>query len=444
MPKRVFLTLTLLAVVPVWAQVEPSASGGTSESSDSQPMLTPPPVSGQDFPTEVGAEEQSNYLRGGLVFDSSYVDNLYAGSANAVSEKIYTILPTVSFDQTLPRQHVLLTYSPGFTFYQPSSTLNEVDHNLRAEWMYRLSPHTKFDVADAFQKSSTTYGLGDSAAGGAVSGSIQSLTPGIVAPFAERLTNSANGEFSYQFSPVGMIGASGSEMNMSFPNAAQASGLFNSDERGGGGFYNRRLNAAQYMGLNYQYSWVLTEPNGSSSETQTHTVNGFYSFYPRPDFSISISGGFQRYTLTQAPLPPSGGWGPSVTASISWQRPHASVSASYSRQATSGGGLLGVFQSNSANVFGRWQFSRLWTAGVSGNYANNKSITPLDSTSAQDGHSLSAQGTLGYTIDQDLHLNVEYDRLHQDYAGAASIADNPDSDRVMVSVAWEFTRPLGR
>jgi hypothetical protein len=441
---RVFLSLMLFAAVSAWAQVEPSASGGSSTADDTEQMMTPPPVSGQAYPTEVGAEEQSNYLRGGLVFNASYVDNLYAGSATTASEKIYTILPTISYDQVLPRQHISLIYSPGFTFYEPSSVLNEVDQDLNASYQYRLTPHIKLSGMDAFQRSSTAYGLGDSVAGGAVSGSAGPVTPGIIAPFAERQTNSASAQFSYQFSPVGMIGASGNQMNLDFPNPTQATGLYNSIERGGGGFYNRRLNATQYLGVNYQYAWTQEQPAGTTSVTQTHTIDGFYSIYPRPSFSISISGGPQHYALTETGVLTSGGWGPSVTASLGWQGPHTNVAASYSRQVTSGGGLVGVFRSNDANLSARWQLSRVWTTGISGNYATNNSITALSLFPSLSGHSISGQATLGYMINKELNLNLEYDRLHQSYAGVAAIASNPNSDRVMVSLAWQFARPLGR
>jgi hypothetical protein len=441
---RILLGLTLLVAYPVLAQVEPSASGGDTNTSSSGEMMTPPPVSGQSYPTEVGSEEQSNYLRGGLVFDFSYIDNLYAGSSAALGEEIYSVLPTISLDQTRPRQHLSFTYSPGFTFYQPTSALNEVDQNARAEYQYYLSPHIKLNASDAFQRSSTIYGLQDSVTGGAVSGSTQAVTPGIIAPFAERLTNSASAQISYQFSPLGMIGGSGSLMKLTFPNPSQANGLYNSDERGGGAFYNRRINAAQYAGANYQYSWMLTQPNHTNSETQTHNVQGFYSIYPRKNFSISVSGGLQHYAVIQTGAPTSGGWGPSITASLGWQGPHTNLAASYSRQVTSGGGLVGVFRSNSGNASGRWQLTPTWTMGFNGQYASNKSITPLSFLSAQGGHSISGQATVGHSISKEFNVNLEYDRLHESYSGIVASATAPNSDRVMLSVEWQFTRPLGR
>ena len=37
-------------------------------------MKTPPPVSGQSYPTQVTSEERSNYLRAGVAFTSAYTE----------------------------------------------------------------------------------------------------------------------------------------------------------------------------------------------------------------------------------------------------------------------------------------------------------------------------------------------------------------------------------
>ncbi|MGB6744511.1 MAG: hypothetical protein WBE38_12775, partial [Terracidiphilus sp.] len=69
------LILAFVVAVPALSQVAPEATGGGGD--DSQ-MMTPPPVSNQSYPTAVGAETRSNYLRGGLTFTAGYIDNLYS------------------------------------------------------------------------------------------------------------------------------------------------------------------------------------------------------------------------------------------------------------------------------------------------------------------------------------------------------------------------------
>ena len=90
----VLLGLILLASAPVWSQDEPrpvpapAATSGPVEdlpvSEDTSRMLTPPPVSGQSYPTVPTSEERSNYLRGGLAFTTAYTDNA-VGPVNGAS-----------------------------------------------------------------------------------------------------------------------------------------------------------------------------------------------------------------------------------------------------------------------------------------------------------------------------------------------------------------------
>lgn len=86
----VSLGVSLLIAVPLWAQtdstpsqqpvpalvgVDNSATLAENENQENDDrMQTPPPVSGEPYPTTL-ASERSNYLRGGLSFTSAYTDN---------------------------------------------------------------------------------------------------------------------------------------------------------------------------------------------------------------------------------------------------------------------------------------------------------------------------------------------------------------------------------
>src|ERR1700746_108143 len=128
---RVCLAVASLAAVSAWPQAGTNTSeGGDSSSSYSTGMQIPPPVSGTAYPTELLSEARSNYLRTGLLLTSSYVDNVLQNtSGTPTGDTYYSIVPTITLDHTAPRLHQTLTYSPGFTFYQHTTSLNEVDHN---------------------------------------------------------------------------------------------------------------------------------------------------------------------------------------------------------------------------------------------------------------------------------------------------------------------------
>lgn len=467
--------LLMVAIAPgcqsgAWSQAVPA-----KESS----MLTPPPVSIDSYPREVGSEVRSNYLRLGVTASVGYIDNLYAGSGNAVlGETTFSIRPTIAFDTTSYRHQSSLLYSPGFTFYRPTSALNQTDQNAIFNYRFRVTPHGVISVNDIFQQGSSSFGA--SSLAGGLSGSAPASAIGVIAPFAQRLTNAANVGYSLQLSPIDMIGISGRLFNLHYPDAAQVPGLYDSNERGGGGFYSHRLTGAQYVGATYRYSRILSHPQNARSETQTHTIYLFYTIYLKRGLSLSVSGGPQEYNA-DATLPSSASpatdvaasldhhriqtfssasqqtgtgqtqtlttssWSPGVTASMGWQASHTNFSASYARSVTAGGGLLGTFDSNSASASARWRASRTWTLGASATYSILKSVAPLPFFSTTvGGHSIGGMATVDHPLNEHFGVTFEYDRLHQSYAGIAAILSNPNSDRGLVSVYWQFSRPLGR
>jgi hypothetical protein len=404
-------------------------------------MQTPPPVSGEPFPIMVGSEARSNYLRASVNVMSAYDDNQLVGDGgHPVGDTTYSIFPTIALDQTTPRLRQTLTYSPGFTFYQRTSALNEVDQNASANFQYRPSQHTSINVRDTLLKSSSAFSQSESA----ISGSSQVPSANVIAPFGDRLANTLNAEFSYQFSRNGMVGGGGSLAELHYPNPSQVPGLFNSSSRGGGAFWAARLSSTQYLGTTYQYSRTQANPLNAQSATQTSTFSVFYTIYLKRTFTLSFEGGPQRSAFSQSSVPTESSWTPAVMASVGWQRSRTNFVASYSRVVTGGGGLLGAFEANTGNALVRWRTGRTWTMGAQFNSTDNKDVTPLLFTSSQGGHSLSGNVSVQHLISEHLSAECGYQRLHQSYSGIAVLSNAPDSDRVYINVSYLFTRPLGR
>ena len=435
---RICLSLALLAAMPAWSQVEPSATGSPATETE---MQTPPPVSGQAYPTATGSEERSNYLRGGLNLQVAYDDNVEPGSTSKpVSDMIYTMGSSIALDQITPRSHRTFTYSPGFTLYEPTGALNAVNENAMALYEYSLSPHAKVSVHDTFVQSSNVFDLPQAV----VSGSTELPGAAVVAPFAEQRSNGTSAQTTYQFSRNSMIGAGGTYSIVDYPNPAQAVGLSNSNSYGGSGFYNRRLSQNQYMGVNYQYSKMTSSAAGGSSDTEMYTIYSFYTLYLAHALSLSVSGGPQHFNVAESPLPASTAWTPAVNASLGWQRNRTNLAASYSRTVNGAGGLLGAFQSTAGNASGRWQATRTWTLSAAANYSIFKSVTPLSSTASQGGHTISGNVSVQHPIGAHLSAEIGYARLHQSYSTVAAVAADPDGDHEYVSISYQFTRPLGR
>jgi hypothetical protein len=444
--------LVLLMTTPVWSQLTATPFETPATSVDQAQMLTPPPVSVGGYPTTVGSQTRSNFLAAGFTLNTAYNDNVLVGNdTNPVGDFIYTISPTIALNKTTPRQNLVLTYSPNFTFYQHTSTLDSTGQSAAVNFQYRLSQHTTISLSDSFQKSSNAFDQLYPLSGGAISGSSQTQGVAVVAPYANQLRNIANMGLSYQFSSNGMIGASGIVAESNYPNPAEASGFNNSNSLGASVFYVRRLSNRQYVGVTYEYSRSQSSPvneqaNPASTQTQvqTHTLLGFYTILLNPTLSLSLSGGPQYTDAAQPPSPPMNSQTPSVMASIGWQRSHTNFAASYSRTVTGDLGLLGAFNSNSATASVRWQVTRIWTIGSAANYSNNTNVAPSFSSSNPGGETVSGTVLVQHSMSEHLNLELGYARLHQSYSGIAVISAAPDSNREYISISYRLTRPLGR
>jgi hypothetical protein len=448
--------LLLLGSVPVWAQEQPravpapAATGPITDMSlssdrDADRMLTPPPVSGQAYPLWFSAEERSNYLRGGVTFNTAYSDNVLGGAEpTPVSDVSYSVWPTLAIDQTRSRLHWMLSYAPGFTFYQRITSRNEADQNLGLGVEYRLSPHVTASVRDSFQKTSDVFNQPDQGLAGAVSGAVPSANDSVIAPLADRLSNNGNAGITYQFSANAMVGASGTFTNLHYPDPSEVPGLYDAASRGGSAFYSYRLSRKNYIGATYQYQELLSYPAEGTNETQTHGAFLFYTLYPSPRFSLSLFGGPQYYSAgleyfsaTQAPLAAAQSWSPAGGASLNWQARHTGMAVSYWHGVSGGGGLIGAVELDSANGSVRQQITRNFSAALAGAYANNGVLA----LSTLGGHTVSGSASLQRSVGEHVNLQAGYTRLHQNYS---FLSANPDTNREWISVSYQFARPLGR
>lgn len=447
--------LLLLPVAPLWSQVDttptapvPAVTGVQSSNSDQ--MMTPPPVSGQSYPTAPTAAERSNYLRGGVAFASAYTDNAL-GSVNGhpVSDVSYSIWPTVALDESTSRLHIVSTYAPGFTFYQRETNLNQADQTATIDVQYRLSPHVSISARDGFQKTSSVFNQPDPTAAFAVSGGAQQANFSVIAPIADLLSNAGNVGMTWQFAANAMVGASGTFANLHYPNQAQVPGLFDSSSQGGSVFFTHRISKMHYVGATYQYQRLVSYPTLGQNETQTHALLFFYTLYASSRLSLSFFGGPQyanvgpQYFNAQSAVPGFQSWNPQVGGSMGWQGRLTNIAVSYSHMISGGGGLIGAVKLDSATASIRQQMTRKLSGSIAGGYAQSN-VLGSALLGNDNGHTLSGTASLQQTFGERISLQLGYTRLHQDYSGVAVLAETPNTNREFVSISYRFYRPLGR
>jgi hypothetical protein len=451
--KQICVGLLMLTAAPLWAQ----SSTGTTQTEPvvtapnnaDDRMLTPPPVSGQIYSTAFSSEERSNYLRGGIVFTTAYTDNALGPLAGyPISDISYSIAPMVTLDESTSRLGSLLTYAPGFTFYQRETNRDEADQNASIDFHYRLSPHVTFSARDSFQKSSSAFNEPDLASSIGVSGGSEGVNFSVIAPLADVLRNSGNLGLTYQFSLNSMVGASGTFTNLHYPDPSEVPGLYDASSQAGSVFYSLRLSKENYIGASYQYQRLMAYPSEGLSETQTHAALLFYTVYPNAHLSFSFFGGPQYSDTIQPPasastqLPVLKAWTPAAGASAGWQGSQTSLAVSYSHVISGGGGLIGAVHADTASATARQQITRTLTGTLAGGYAQNDLLDSLPG--ALSGHSISASAMLQQQIGTRLSVALGYTRLHQDYSDVAIISTTPNTNREFISVSYQFSRPLGQ
>ena len=444
---RLCFCILLLSCCLAWGQSDTGdTDASTPDASDDTQLRVPPPVSGDAYSPDFAGQERSNFLRVGFTASSSYSTNLTgAGSSNSVGGMSYSIWPTFALDSKTSQAHLVLSYSPGFTYYQHAASDNQMDQNLTATFQYRLSPHLALSLQEGFQKTANIFNQPNPLSATSVSGSFPTQGLAIVVPNADQITNATGAQLTYQVGPSSMVGVTGNFGLATYPGLSQNSGLYDSRSDGGSVYYSRTLGQKYSIGGTYQYQNVFSYQGAAvSTQTQTQTVFIFLTAYLKPNLSLSVSAGPQHYNATQTSLPASASWSPMTMFSLGWQGGRTSLAFSYARIVTGGGGLNGAFHSNSASASAGWRLSRLWTAGVSGSYASNTTLTPLFIQSSTGGHSLT--GTASAQRPWGDHLNVQfgYSWIHQNYAGISAISENPNSNRVFVSFSYQFTKPLQR
>ena len=147
--------------------------------------------------------------------------------------------------------------------------------------------------------------------------------------------------------------------------------------------------------------------------------------------------------LRTIPSPASQSWHPEAGGSLSWQGRLSNLAVSYSHMISSGGGLIGAVQMDSASASIRQQLLRTLSASLAGGYTQNDVLaaTPLASN---NGHTVTGTASVQQQFGQHFNVQLGYTRLHQDYSTVAVLASNPNTNREFVSISYQFSRPLGR
>jgi hypothetical protein len=433
---------------------EGQQSGMDHPHDDNDQMMFPAQLLGTSpllaFKSEL---ERSNFLNGGLAVGSTFDDNVLNSGSDRLSNFAYSVFPYIALSQSRSRINWTLSYGAGFTMNQRYSVLNQGSHDLHLEGIYRLAPHANLRLFDSFLIRTGFFDQANSPAAFSTPGILNRPNQSIVTPLSRQTANLSTAELDYRFSVRSMVGASGTFYLSHFRDTPGGYSLIDTESAGGQAFYNYQLSARNLTGLTYRFQRFSFSPVGDGASV--HSVLLIYTLQLKPMLGLSFFAG-PEYSNVHAAIPsnsaagaiPADGdslqrkWSGSGGATLNWNGQRNSVTAEFIREVTDGGGLLGVVRANIADGGIRRQLSPFWGASLGMAYATNDSLIAF-STSESRLQTASTSFSLDRSLGDHLSLRFGYTRNWQQ-RWATPVAANINHNRAWLSIAYNFSRPLGR
>lgn len=385
-----------------------------------------------------------DHMSGGTAFGLSNDDNVLFTSSNPISAFGYYMSPWISLGESTNRTQWNLEYNPRFTGYEGISSLDRTDQDFNADFSYRITPYATIHFEEGFTKSSDLLNQIGSGAPLADLQLLQYTSVSVIPALANVLINRASVEAGYQFGENDMVGGEFREVDLRYPNSAQAVGLYESTTLSGEGFYSRRISSNEYIGALFREEKLSAFPDGS--DTGAQGVLFFYSRTIISRLSFSLSAGPEHSTtyrntyLTTAPLRT---WSPAFGTGLRWQGDRTSISGNFTRRIQGGGGLLGAVRASTIDVSAKYQLSRLISVQIAAGYADNTVLGWNTSATSASGHGFLASTSLERQLGQHFSLQIGYGREQQRYVWLPASSGLETRNRSWISLTYRFDRPLG-
>lgn len=454
--RHIFLACVCVLLVTSGLGQTPDASptvvSEERELNYSEPLTLPMPMKSVQAPLTVSSENQrSNILSGGFQLGSAFNDNVLATPGYHVSNVSYLVIPRIEIRQTRERWGLDLAYSPALTVNQQLSEQNQTAHDLGLLLNYRLSPHVNLQLRDNFVRTNNLFSglLGDNIS----PGPIQQPNPSLFVPLTDSTTNSSGADLTYRFGANSLVSAAGNYYFVNYGKVTGGSGaqyLIDSRSASATSSIAHRFSNRHWLGMSYGFQQLMFDP-GSRTTVQRALL--FYSYAMGSHMSLSFWAGPQYSTTHGNSVVVTGSgdvlsyagsskWSPGGGAQLEWQGSHTAFRAGYLRQISDGGGLAEAVITQQVDVQLQRQLGTRWSATTEVGYATNHPLqrNPLSA----DFNSLRGNAGIEYKLTESVGLSLFYGRQQQRYEYPIFPTALSNQNRVWFTLAYYFTRPLGR
>jgi hypothetical protein len=391
----------------------------------------------------VGEPNGPNYLTGGVTVIQMYTDNARLTSTGNTSNLSYDIQPEIALNHAGPRLTYSMAASAGFVVNRDLQEQNQATQGGSLDLTYNLRPFTTIRISDSF---TNTTGLwaGPSAGAGAGGniGAAQQPNQSLLT-YGRFWANTALAELNHQFTLNGSGGLRATHFYTWFPDQATSpvvGAIYGGQTYSAEAFYNLRISSRQWIGTTLRAQRF--DVGRPFSRTDSGSLLLLYGIDFREGMTLSLFAGPElSVTSNQGLVPtptivPTRMWSPVTGAVFSRAGRNTAATVSFVRQVSDGGGLPSAVTLSYVHGDVLRQLTHRIAMEVGFGYAHG---TPIIGT--QTIRTYSGYWQCTYRVGRNYVFSTGYSR---DDNTAAASNTSASANRVWVSFAYNFMRPLGR
>ena len=405
-------------------------------------------ASGQLPPAIPGADvEVANVVEGSIQVGANYDDNAVIGAAPRRWDIDYSISPSITFRETLPRFEWSLRYGPGFTKSQNLTYRNQLTQNLGGQFSWRTSKRTQLAVQQTYIRSTNPFDQSYTQPGPTLGTNNTIFVPSLL-----RTTILSNGEFSYQAGEHTSMGLGGSFNHAGYqstPQSGQTTSLVYSQTATGNAYISHQFSARNQLGFQY-VAQVLRFPV-ANARTTTHSFlvseqlnfspHSVLSVYAGPEYSQTFNQVVVNLGFIIITIPVNANqWSASGGVIYNWTGQRLAIALDYSRGIGDGGGLVGAVSLNTGRAEATWKLAQGWSLATS--IAGGDDQLLAVKTGQNEMLTYSANASLRRQLSRNLTMNLNYERLNE--TGGLGNLPIGNRDLAYASITYSFMKPLGR
>jgi hypothetical protein len=166
-----------------------------------------------------------------------------------------------------------------------------------------------------------------------------------------------------------------------------------------------------------------------------------FSIFGGPEYSRIHNQEFINLSFVVIQVPVSRTlWSPSGGATFSWSGDRLGLQASFVRQVSDGGGLLGSVDMTNARLLIKRELARHWAAHLDGEITHEALLRVSGDVKIQ---TLVVGAGISHELARNMRIQLSYQRMHRT-GGYLSTSQFGNHNRVTLALERNFTLPLGR